>query len=176
MKRRHGSAMLARSDFGEANGGEDVLTPPELLRTLENEFGTMFDVAPLHGTRRLTRWDGLRDAWKTDRWNYCNPPYATVRQWLEKAASEMRSERKARSVFLVPFRGNTEYWFSLVYPNACQVRLIEGRVRFGGHRGEAPLPICVLVFNPHHLPLAMHHVCESGYEERRVFRVGAHAT
>jgi hypothetical protein len=122
-----------------ARNRNDVATPAWLYTALDAVHKFDHDPCPLKPT-----FDGLTTAW--GRSNFVNPPYDQVQQWLRKALTEYQLGNK--SVFLIPFRPSRKYWFDLIYPNAQQVLLLEGGIRFDGYSQNAPMPMAIVVFDP----------------------------
>ena len=85
---------------------------------------------------------------------WLNPPYSLVRDFIGKAASEVRT-RRCTVVALVPTRTDTRWWHQHVYDRTraafrpgVSVRFLKGRVRFVGASSGAPFPSVVIVFRP----------------------------
>lgn len=73
--------------------------------------------------------DALLDDWgiRPDVAGFCNPPYADLAPWLQKAGVEAGGG--FTSVFLIPsFNGDA--WAREVWESAQEVILIEGRINF----------------------------------------------
>lgn len=131
--------------FGFGNMNDDINTPSELFDILQARFHFAFDPFPNHANRPAG-FDGFTNDWKSPA--YCNPPYSCIDAALTKALSEMRSERRVTSVFLIPMRGNNVYWSRLVWPNACAIWFFQGRMRFEGYDKPSPMPMSLVVFDP----------------------------
>jgi len=116
-------------------------TPRDLYNDLNEEFQFNFDPCPLHGEEIQ---DGLKVDWKSS--NFVNPPFSEISKWLNKGVEEMKKGNK--SVFLITARTSTKYWEKYVYPFACEIRFILGRVPFGDHKEGFPFPICLVIFDP----------------------------
>lgn len=145
----------------------DVATPDWLYNALDAIHKFDHDPCPLHYTT-----DGLKSEWGKS--NYVNPPYDSIRAWLEKALVELEYNRN-KSVFLVPFRPSRKYWFDLIYPKASQILLLEGGIKFGGYSQNAPMPLAVVVFDPAHTPrlVATYTVYYDESLKRRVVNLSA---
>lgn len=122
---------------------DDVATPDDLYKALNNEFGFDFDPCPLGGK---ADFDGLALDW--GKCNYVNPPYSEIKDWLKKAIIEMKKGNK--SVFLIPLRMNTKYWDQYVYPYVCELRPIAGYIKFKGYEKIRGLntPIGLVIYDP----------------------------
>ena len=116
----------------------DWKTPGWLYKQLDREFNFDFDPCPANPT-----FDGLEIQWG-DR-NFVNPPYGReIIKWCEKATIEWMDG--ALVVMLVPSRTDTQWWHRFIM-NADEIRFIEGRLTFDGHKGKsAPFPSAVVVF------------------------------
>lgn len=110
-------------------------TPPDFYRKLDEEFHFDFDPCPLNPT-----FDGLEVEWGGI--NYMNPPYGhEIGKWVKKA-----SENPV-TVCLLPARTDTRWFHDYIYnkPNV-EIRLIKGRLKFGGSKNSAPFPSMVVIF------------------------------
>lgn len=88
--------------------------------------------------------DALTQPW----WGtvFCNPPYGrAVADFIRHGACEAAACRST-VVFLVPARTDTAWWHEYVM-HATEVRLLPGRLRFGGAAHGAPFPSAVVVFD-----------------------------
>jgi len=117
---------------------DNVATPKWLYDVLDAQHHFDHDPCPLEPT-----FDGLNTPWGSS--NFVNPPYTSVKLWIKKALEES-TVHKRKSVLLIPFRPSRKYWFDLVYPNAEQIYILEGGVRFDGYKQNAPMPLAVVVF------------------------------
>ena len=59
------------------------LTPPDLMKQLQNEFGFDFDACPYP---RPAGFDGLKESW--GKRTYVNPPFTQYAAWAKKAIAE----------------------------------------------------------------------------------------
>lgn len=136
---------------------DDVATPDDLYKSLNDEFQFDFDPCPLNGKPQSNnksdksdksdkKFDGLTVDWGKS--NYVNPPYSEIKEWLTKAIKEMKKGNK--SVFLIPLRLSTKYWEELVYPYASEIRPIAGYIKFKGYEDIRGLntPIGLVVYDP----------------------------
>jgi site-specific DNA-methyltransferase (adenine-specific) len=115
-------------------------TPTALYADLDREFQFTLDPCPLRSAH-----DGLALSWKGHR-VFCNPPYGRgVGQWLAK------SREPDVAVYLLPARTDTRWWHDYAM-RADEIRFLRGRLRFGGHKGNAPFPSVVLVYSRPDLP------------------------
>jgi hypothetical protein len=117
-----------------AHGGtDDWLTPPGLLARLG-----VFDLDPCSP---LTRpWDtaaahltldddGLHSPWTGRVW--MNPPYSEVEAWMDRMAEH------GHGTALVFARTDTRWWHRAVWPFACSILFLAGRVSFCRPGGDA---------------------------------------
>lgn len=102
------------------------LTPPKLMRELEEEFHFTYDPCPYP---RQLGFDGLLVDWGER--TYCNPPYlprGTIRKWVAKAQVEQKKGRLV--VMLLPAYTDRE-WFHTLYDDPHnEIRFLKGRAKF----------------------------------------------
>jgi len=89
------------------------LTPPELMKQLQDEFGFNFDACPYP---RPEDYDSLTVDWGES--TYVNPPFSGPTAWVRKAIAE--SEKGKQVVFVFP----VYKWILmlLTHPNLKEVR------------------------------------------------------
>ncbi len=127
---------------------DDWSTPPEVFTRLDEEFDFTLDPCCTHENatcaHHFTREDnGLAKPWFGRV--FMNPPYGRViGDWMEKALYENR-HRNVTVVCLVPARTDTAWWHDYAM-KAHEIRLIRGRLKFGGCKNAAPFPSAVIVF------------------------------
>ena len=97
--RRSRQTALVDGDLNEV--GEDYwLTPPELMKALQEEFGFDFDACPFP---RPAGFDSMREEW--GRSTYVNPPIkagaTTISEFVRKALSEQAKGKQV--VLFLPF-------------------------------------------------------------------------
>lgn len=81
-----------------------------------------------------------------------NPPYGkNIKTWIKKAYDECK-EHNVTTVCLIPSRTDTKYWHDYCM-NAAEIRLLQGRLKFGDATNSAPFPSAVVVFKPTDEPL-----------------------
>ena len=107
------------------NHKDDWATPDYVYRALDKEFNFNFDPCPLH-----SNFDGLSIEWK-DR-NYINPPYSLKLKiaFVKKAIEE--SKKGKLCVMLLPVSTSTKLFHDFIFPNATEIRLVNGRIKFEG--------------------------------------------
>jgi phage N-6-adenine-methyltransferase len=146
---------LARALFG--SGKTDWATPLDLFRVINRAFSFTLDVCATRANRTCAAYfspedDALRQRWTGTCW--MNPPYgSTIGRWLRKAREE--SEAGATVVALVPARTDTAWWHDEAM-QAHEIRLLRGRLTFGGATAPAPFPSALLVFRPFRTSTAPH--------------------
>ena len=125
-------------------------TPQWLFDALDREFGFTLDPCstdsnakcPKHYTRAE---NGLRRSW-ADETVWMNPPYGReIGDWMAKAYNAARAER-ATVVCLVPARTDTKWWHDFAMKH--EIRLLRGRLHFGGATASAPFPSAIVVMRP----------------------------
>jgi phage N-6-adenine-methyltransferase len=139
-------------ELGHATGNVEWETPADLFADLAREFaGGCFDLdvcaTPENAKcdRYFTEADnGLLQPWSGRCW--MNPPYGReIRLWMAKARQE--GERGVLVVTLPPLRPDAGWWRDSTAA-AALVRILPGRLRFGGHEDAAPVGNAVMVFGP----------------------------
>ena len=88
--------------------------------------------------------DGLNQSWKGET-VFMNPPYGRdIVKWMHKGYTEAQQD-KTRVVCLVPSRTDTSWWHD--YAMKGIVTFIKGRLKFGGHKYNAPFPSAIVIFD-----------------------------
>lgn len=114
-------------------------TPIGFYKQLNDEFKFDFDPCPENPT-----FDGLNVPWKGSI--YANPPYGkAIKFWLCKGLEELKKEAKI-CVFLLPSYTDVKWFHELVLPNACEIRFIKVRLKFGSHKTHAPFASMLVIF------------------------------
>lgn len=134
-------------NYGETDEAkQEVLTPPELYKMLDDEFHFDFDPCPYP----KPVWDGLTREW--GRSNYINPPYSAIEPWMRKSVEETLQGKIC--VMLVPARTSSRYWKRYVYDRADHMRLVYSRVIFKGtvrdYDKPTPFPLVIIVYLPNY--------------------------
>jgi phage N-6-adenine-methyltransferase len=131
-------------------------TPQDFFDRLNSEFHFTLDVCADDENHKCGKYftkemDGLSQPWTGVCW--CNPPYGRqMPKWVRKASDS--ASQGATVVCLIPARTDTKYWHHYIWdrgnrPRAnVEVRLVEGRLKFGGGKNSAPFPSAVIVFRP----------------------------
>lgn len=127
---------------------EDWETPKRFFDALDAEFGFVLDAAAtFENTKCDLYWSPTKNAlnrdWRGSVW--CNPPYGPgIGKWVTKGFYEAQAHN-GPVVMLIPARTDTRWWHEYVM-RADEIRLIRGRMRFGGSTINAPFPSCIVVF------------------------------
>ncbi len=121
-------------------------TPPDLYKTLDDEFHFNFDPCPI--TWKPEDPDGLTLDWGTS--TFVNPPYSKVAKWIEKANAECKKGKLV--VMLINAITDTKAFHEFIYGQA-ELRFIKGRVKFidpsnPEKRNPSPKPSMLVIFRP----------------------------
>jgi phage N-6-adenine-methyltransferase len=124
-------------------------TPQFLFDALDAEFGFEIDVCARADNAKCRTFfspddDGLSRDWG-DAVCWMNPPYGrAISRWMQKAYEAAKNG--ATVVCLVPARTDTDWWHR--FAQRGEVRLLRGRVKFGGATNSAPFPSAIVIFRP----------------------------
>lgn len=125
-------------------------TPQEFFDLLDSEFHFTLDAAADPANAKVpSRYYTLEDDAIRQDWPgvvFCNPPYGRMIGRFVRKAWEQAQEGST-VVMLIPARTDTSYWHEFVMRSA-EIRLVRGRLRFGGTDNSAPFPSAVVVFRP----------------------------
>lgn len=134
---------------------DEWATPQDLFDRLHAEFRFTLDPCATPENAKCERYytaadDGLQQPWRGTA--FVNPPYSQVGKWVEKARSEW--QWGATVVMLLPARTDTRWFHAHIWDeqqHRCQpgveLRLLKGRLRFGGATNSAPFPSMIVVFH-----------------------------
>jgi site-specific DNA-methyltransferase (adenine-specific) len=126
--------------YGRGSTNDNIATPLDLIKELDEEFHFNFDPNPIN-PEGLRDVDGLGD-WKER--NFCNPPYSNKEPWIKKAIEEQKKGHL--TVMLLPVDTSTRWFHNLILPNA-EIRWIRGRLKFS--KGiPAPFASMICIFRP----------------------------
>lgn len=147
MKKPPAPNGATRGQLANQSGGSDGWsTPRDLFDALDREFHFDLDVCALPSSAKCERYftpavDGLAQEWAGVCW--MNPPYGDeIVRWVAKAAESAAAG--ATIVALVPARVETGWWWD--HCRHHEVRLLRGRLKFGGAPTGAPFPSALVVF------------------------------
>lgn len=132
-------------------------TPDEIFQPLDDEFHFDLDACASKENRKVPRYfsidgtgiahDALTQDWSkfgTSIW--CNPPYGReIVKWVRKCFEE--SQKGLTVVALLPARTDTKWFWDYILDKA-EIRLIKGRLKFGGAQNSAPFPSMIVIFRP----------------------------
>jgi site-specific DNA-methyltransferase (adenine-specific) len=128
---------------------DEWATPQDIFNELNNEFHFNLDPCANESNYKCNYYftkeqDGLIQNWGGHR-VFCNPPYGRrVGLWVEKAYKESQKP-DTLVVMLIPARTDTKWFHKFVYGKA-EIRFIEGRLKYGNARYNAPFPSMVIIF------------------------------
>lgn len=121
-------------------------TPQDFFDRLDQLHKFQLDVCATPDNAKCARFftkedDGLAQEWTGSVW--MNPPYGReIGAWMKKAKES--ADAGAKVVCLVPARTDTAWWHD--YAVKGNITFIRGRLKFGGHKTNAPFPSAVVVF------------------------------
>ena len=121
-------------------------TPQDFFDKLNDEFQFTLDACASDENHKCDRYftvreNGLAQSFAGER-VWVNPPYGRhIQKWIEKCATEPSEV----TVMLIPARTDTKAWHRHIFPKA-EIRFIEGRLKFNGHKWNAPFPCAVVIF------------------------------
>ena len=124
-------------------------TPREFFRKLDSQFDFTLDPCARSHNALCSKYftpddDGLIQDWSGNK-VFVNPPYGRgIGHWVKKAYEEGCKDGTT-VVMLIPARTDTKYWHDYAM-KADEIRLIKGRLKFGGGKNSAPFPSAVVVF------------------------------
>lgn len=120
-------------------------TPQEFFDKLDLIHHFSLDVCATKENAKCSNFfteedDGLEQDWYGNVW--MNPPYGrTIGLWMKKAYEQFSH---CNVVCLVPARTDTAWWHE--YAMKGEIEFIRGRLKFGGHKNNAPFPSAIVVF------------------------------
>lgn len=143
--------MISPALFSSAK--EEWATPIDLFAKLNQEFGFVLDAAALPENAKCVNFyspveNGLEKPWARSTW--LNPPYGrTIDRWVAKASIEANLGNTV--VCLLPARTDTRWWHRYIWDHdrprpGVEVRLIQGRLKFGDSKNSAPFPSAIVIF------------------------------
>lgn len=134
-------------------------TPQDLFDELNNEFHFGIDLAATKENTKCPVYfdmsmDALSFPWPIGETCWLNPPYGRgVGRWVEKAYKD--SINGTTIVCLLPARTDTRWFHDYVWDETLnrsrdnvELRLLKGRLKFGGATNSAPFPSMIVVFRP----------------------------
>jgi len=129
-----------------SSSSDDWETPLDLWGKLDEEFDFDLDVCASSENAKCATYfdieaDGLKQPWTGTVW--MNPPYKGIRAWMDRAMQYGGGGGIA--VCLVPARTDTKWWWECCM-KASEIRLIQGRLKFGKSKSSAPFPSAIVIF------------------------------
>ena len=127
---------------------QEWATPQTVFDELDAEFHFTLDPCSTHENAKCEKHytmedDGLSHSW-TGETVFCNPPYNQLAKWAKKCHDEYRNGTTV--VMLTPARTDTRWFHNYIYGKA-ELRFIQGRLKFGNARYNAPFPSMIVIFN-----------------------------
>ena len=125
-------------------------TPQSLFDELNAEFHFTLDSCATKENTKCAKFftkqeDGLKQSWENER-VFMNPPYGgNTGKWIEKAWYS--SMWGAIVVCLIVSSTDRSYWHDYIFPSACEIRWLRGRITFGDAKSTAPFASAIVVFN-----------------------------
>ena len=140
---------------------QDYQTPPEFLDAVRRRLQIGDFAIDLAATKENTVCEdyytvtdnALVQPWVRiglGSWGWCNPPFANLRPWVEKAYRET-ADHYASTAMLVPAGVGSNWWRDFVHQK-CLVLLLNGRITFVGESTCYPKDCCLLLYSPKSTP------------------------
>jgi phage N-6-adenine-methyltransferase len=137
-------------------------TPQELFDELNKEFDFNTDICASPDNYKCDNFftekeNSLSFDWGESIYNgkrlriFLNPPYGrTIEEWVSKA---WKHSHQCLVVCLLPARTDTKWW-SIFWDRknhkpkeGCQVRFLQGRLKFKNAKNSAPFPSAIVIFD-----------------------------
>ena len=142
---------------------DEWATPQDTFDWLNREFQFDVDLAASQENTKCEEFYSIEKSALAAHWaeafpdgvGWCNPPYSRGLQgkFIEKAAEER--VKGFTTVMLLPARTDTRAFHKHIYDETkwtaregVEIRLLRGRLKFGGAPSSAPFPSMVVVFRP----------------------------
>lgn len=143
---------------------DEWYTPQDLYDRLHAEFDFQIDLAATAENKKCSAYYDMHDDSLAQDWmnalgqrkrGWLNPPYSRglCAKFIAKAAEERR--KSFLTVMLLPARTDTKAFHAHIYDaekwqarEGVEIRLLPGRLKFGGCKDAAPFPSMVVVFRP----------------------------
>ena len=98
---------------------DDNITPQFFKKSLEEQYGEMFDPCPLYGNEDEEN-NGLKIDWK--KVNFVHPPFSDPETWIMKAILE--KHKGNTSIMLIPVKTHAKYWSKYIAQHADKIRYV----------------------------------------------------
>lgn len=124
-------------------------TPMDLFKILDDEFHFTLDPCATEKNHKCEKYytkeeNGLLQNWGGNR-VFCNPPYGRqIHKWVRKAYEESLKDNTI-VVLLIPARTDTTYFHDYIL-HRSEIRFVEGRIRFGEAKMNAPFASMIVIF------------------------------
>jgi len=150
---------------------DEWATPQAFFDAMDLEFGFAFDLAATSENTKCSGWfgpNGLEEDGLTGdparalkavgdgtgrRWFWCNPPYSRGAQGKFIARVAELRRMGYSTVMLLPARTDTKAFHTHIYDaskwqarDGIEIRLLPGRLKFGGAANSAPFPSMLVIF------------------------------
>ncbi len=136
---------------GKAGREQEVWTPPWILDAAREALGGEICLDPCAASRPEGLYatdnyqlplDGLSLPWLDG--TFVNPPFDSLRGWLEKAGMEAR-ENNLRIVALFPWRPHRRWLWPPLQDS--EIVFLHYAVKFVGHKSAFPAPLVLVSWN-----------------------------
>ena len=133
---------------GAREDTDDRRTLPEIFDPLHAKHGFTLDVAASADNAKCARFfdintNGLKQSWG-GAVVWCNPPYSSIRPWVEKSFHEVLIGKCHKVVLLLPANHCEQTWWQdLIEPvrdrpgSFVHTEFLRGRPRFGWNPSRA---------------------------------------
>jgi len=116
-------------------------TPRSVFERLNDEFNFSTDVASSDENHLCPNWltendDALKLGQSWGRSNWCNPPYSSIKPWVDAAI--LHHKQGSTTVMLVPSDTSVQ-WFKAAYESCNEIRFISGRLAFINAETQKPV-------------------------------------
>lgn len=118
-------------------------TPQYLFDELDLKYHFTLDPCSTADNAKCKKYytikeDGLSQDWQGET-VFCNPPYGReLSKWIKKCYEESRKPDTI-VVMLIPARTDTKAFHEYILGKS-EIHFIKGRLKFNGHRHNAPFP------------------------------------
>lgn len=127
-------------------------TPDDLFKKLDKEFHFDLDACADKNNAKCKRYFSLpKDSCLEDgaAWNsrvFMNPPYGRkIELFIKKAKEQVENGAAHIVVGLLPARTDTKWFHDYILDHA-EIRFLKGRLKFSGHKDNAPFPSMVVIW------------------------------
>lgn len=132
---------------------QDYQTPVEFIKAVKRRLyihDFCCDLAASASNRQAEKWwaeedNSLLQSWDEEGWNWLNPPYANIKEWVEKAHFE--SLNGAHIAMLIPASVGANWWAEYV-EDSCYQLFLNGRITFVGCTTPYPKDCSLLLYTP----------------------------